>query len=207
MNYSTEIRSIMRQGYHLNVEINAYKKDHEGDSEYHQFVGLKPLSQRLKQLSHRADELRRQAAEEFAALYGWRCSRSHFGVKTLLRGGVHDGYPRSHFDYRPDLFSVHYDDLFDHAVFFRETARPYRAVAIIGQPYSTDVAAAIVTAAAIRLALHVPSDIDASWHYPGWTRFFCFTRPEIERVHFLPEQIEVASEKEPDATEVISGGR
>jgi hypothetical protein len=60
MSYSSEIRNIMRQAYHLGVEIEAYRKDND-----------------------------------FAALNGWRRSRSRFSVKTLLRAGVHDGYGQS----------------------------------------------------------------------------------------------------------------
>jgi hypothetical protein len=38
--------------------------------------------------------------------------------------------------------------------------------------------------------LHVPPNLTASWWNPGSTRFFCFTRPEITAVQFLPEQME-----------------
>jgi len=49
MNYSSEIRSIMKQAYHLGVEIEAYRKDNGRDLEYRRrLVGL-------KQLEHRED--------------------------------------------------------------------------------------------------------------------------------------------------------
>jgi hypothetical protein len=139
----------------------------------------------LKQLEHREDELRRQAAGDFAALNGWRRSRSRFSVKTLLRGGVHDGYGQSAYnDAAIDPISI------DHALFFREPARPYRAAAIVGQPYDTSADTARAAAGEIGLVLHVPTNVNASWHYPGWTRFFCFTRPAVASVQFLPEQLE-----------------
>ena len=187
MSYSSEIRSIMKQAYHLGVEIEAYRKDNGRDLEYrHRFV-------ELKQLEHREDELRRQAAEDFAALNGWRRSRSRFCVKTLLRGGVHDGYGQSAYDDAVvDPTSI--SNLFDHALFFRESARPYRAAAIVGQPYDTSAGTARAAAAEIGLVLHVPSNVNASWHYPGWTRFFVFTRPAVARVQFLPEQMEGTQE-------------
>lgn len=66
--------------------------------------------------------------------------------------------------------------------------------AIVGQPYGhTSADTARAAAIKIGLALHVPSNINASWWYPGSTRFFCFTRPEIERVCFLPEQCNAAA--------------
>jgi hypothetical protein len=77
-----------------------------------------------------------------------------------------------------------------HPLFFREIARPYRTAAIVGQPYHTDTADARTVAAKIGLVLHVPPKETASWWYPGWTRFFCFTRPEAACVQFLPEQLE-----------------
>ena len=78
-------------------------------------------------------------------------------------------------------------DLFDHPVYFRETRSPYRPVAIVGQPYKTDVISARVTAMQIGLDLHVAPKRTASWWLPGSTAFFCFTRLE-EIVRFLPDQ-------------------
>jgi hypothetical protein len=187
MSYSSEICNIMRQAYHLGVEIEAYRKDNGRDLEYrHRLVGL-------KQLEHREDELRRQAAGDFAALNGWRRSRSRFSVKTLLRAGVHDGYGQSAYnDAAIDPISI--SNLFDHALFFREAVRPYRAAAIVGQPYDTSADTARAAAVEIGLVLHVPTNVNVSWHYPGWTRFFCFTRPAVARVQFLPEQLERSEE-------------
>jgi len=79
-------------------------------------------------------------------------------------------------------------------LFFREIARPYRTAAIVGQPLFTDIAEARAIAAEIGLVCHVPPNSTASWNCPGWTRFFCFTRPAVARVQFLPEQLERSEE-------------
>jgi hypothetical protein len=85
------------------------------------------------------------------------------------------------------LDSQPHDDLFDHAVFFRELERPYRATAIVGQPYNTTLADAIEFADKVGLKVFAPPNLTASWWNPGSTRFFCFTRPSSE-VRFLPDQ-------------------
>ncbi len=126
--------------------------------------------------------LRREAAEAFAALNGWRVSKSFFGTRTLARGGVHSssGYLGGYDPLEPR------GEAFDHPVHFRERARPYRAAAIVGQPYShASVNGARLIAA--HLGLHAPPNVAASWHNPGSTSFFVFTRPGTA-VRFLPEQ-------------------
>src|SRR5215831_10726745 len=127
MNYSAEIRSLMAEEHKLHDAAEARKQASGRDPEY--------LLLRIEsdQIAYQGDELRRQAAEAFAALNGWRRSRSRFWVKTLLRAGVHDGYGQSAYnDAAIDPISI--SKLFDHALFFREPARPYRAAAIVGQP-------------------------------------------------------------------------
>jgi hypothetical protein len=125
------------------------------------------------------EELQRSAAKAFAALNGWRWSDRQFSVKTLARGGAYDH------GYYYDALFVH--DFFDHPVFFRELERPYRAAAIVGQPYSTELADAIKFAEKVGLKVFAPPNLTASWWNPGSTRFFCFTRPRPE-VRFLPDQ-------------------
>jgi hypothetical protein len=78
--------------------------------------------------------------------------------------------------------------VFDHPVFFRELARPYRAAAIVGQPYGTDLETASQLATELGLAVHTPPDLTASWWFPGHARLFVFTRPELGSVQFLPDQ-------------------
>jgi hypothetical protein len=190
MNYSTEIRSIMSQAYRLNAEIDAHRKANGHDGEYRR------LFRRREDSQHGQDDLRRQAAQEFAALNGWRWTAHPFLARTLARGGTHEGRRDGGggwgtFGVRDETIDgwMHHV-LFDHPLFFREIARPYRTAAIVGQPYDTEPAAAIVHAAGFRRICHVPPNYLASWWYPGWTRFFCLTRPEVARVQFLSEQLE-----------------
>jgi len=167
MNYSAEIANVMKQAHSLGAEIDARRKAIGRDGEYWRFLTGH------KTLEHREHDLRRQAAEDFAALNGWRYTPAR--LQTLVRAGVHDSHPRSPFDYEPDWISV-YHQLFDHPLFFREFARPYCTAAIVGQPYDTSADTARAAATEIGLELHVPADINASWWYPGFTRFFWFTR-------------------------------
>jgi hypothetical protein len=180
MNYCAEIAGLMAEDYRLHVAAETHKKERGRDREYQM------LRIQAKLMAARENELRRQAQTEFAALNGWRPSRSRFGVKALLRGGVHDGYYGTRLDDPVLRLSL---DLFDHAIFFREIVRPYRTAAIVGQPYDTKPDEARAIAAKIGLVLHVPPKVTASWWKPGATRFFCFTRREIASVQFLPEQL------------------
>src|SRR5215831_16398195 len=118
MNYSAEIRSLMAEEHKLHDAAEARKQASGRDPEY--------LLLRIErdQIAYQGDELRRQAAEAFAALNGWQQSRSRFRVKTLVRGGVHDGYARSAYDDDAIVDPISIINLFDHAVFFREIARP-----------------------------------------------------------------------------------
>jgi hypothetical protein len=164
---------------------------------------LRTAATREERLACRVDQrgvyaqqraLMRAAAEAFARLNGWRFIYDKtFWYSTLARGGVHDSRdPRGVFEH-----GLHHD-LFDHALYFRERDRPYRAAAIVGQPYKhVTPEAARAEAARLGLACHVPPNSLASWWVPGSTRFFCFTRPEITSVRFLPEQMVVESAGEP----------
>lgn len=102
--------------------------------------------------------LQREAAEAFAALNGWRLSPSYFGTHTLAKGGVHSrvGYLNGRDPLDPHC-------LFDHPVHFRELKRPYRTIAIVGQPYGTPIEDAQRIAAALGLGLHTPPNLTASW--------------------------------------------
>jgi hypothetical protein len=172
MNYCAEIAGLMGEADKLYAAADAREQASGRDPEY------RLLRIQAKQMAARKNELRRQAAQEFAALNGWRLTERGFSPETLARGGTHSGL-----DWGYDL------DLLDHPVFFREIVRPYRTAAIVGQPYDTKSDEARAIAAKIGLALHVPPKATASWWYPGWARFFCFTRREIASVQFLPEQL------------------
>jgi hypothetical protein len=172
MNYSAEIADVMQQLSHLNKEMGARKKNGERNWE---------LEKRRRELERREDELGAQAAKAFPDLNGWRVSR-RFMLETLIKGRARDGW-------KLERASIWQRDLFDHPEFFRENQRPHRAVAIVGQPYShVEVETARDRARELGLDLHVPGKINASWHYPNYTRFFCITRPGTA-VQFLPEQI------------------
>jgi hypothetical protein len=179
MNYCAEIAGLMAEAHKLYVAAETHKEANGRDHAY------RLMRMQRDQIVDREYELQRQAAQEFAAPNGWRWTKHRFGVRALMRGGTHDGR-RSH-DELIDGWMHHC--LFDHAVFFRELARPYRTAAIVGQPYNTAIADARTNAAKVGLELHVPPDPTASWWYPGATRFFCFTRPQITSVQFLPEQM------------------
>jgi hypothetical protein len=195
MNYGAEIAGLMAEWHKLRVAAETHKKERGRDREY------RLLHIRQHRIFDREEELRRQAAQEFAALNGWHWTTHQFLARTLARGGTHEGRGDGGggwgtFGVRDETIDgwMHHV-LFDHPLFFREIARPYRTAAIVGQPYNTDIADARANAAKIGLVLHVPPKETASWWYPGSTRFFCFTRPEVVSVQFLPEQMEREEEK------------
>lgn len=136
-------------------------------------------------IHRRMRELQERAAKDFAAINGWRYTERRFSVKTLARGGVHA--VRGEDPYLIDPF-----ELLDHDVFFRETSRPYRPVAVVGQPYDTSVDEGVKIARSLGLELHAPPNFVASWWYPGHARFFCLTRPGVV-VRFLPDQLTLES--------------
>jgi len=113
----------------------------------------------------RYDEARalgRAAAKEFAALNGWRLTNRNrcFQANTLARGGTHD----TDFDQYQHRGGV-YTELFDHAMHFRWASRPYKAAAIVGQPYGVDnehLKMAYAEAQKMGLELHVPMNLTAS---------------------------------------------
>jgi hypothetical protein len=112
------------------------------------------------------------AAKRFAALNGWSWSKYDRGFlleKIGRRGGLDTGLPQW---------------IFDHALFFR--ANGVNA-AIIGQPYQDYCDEARELAKNHGLALHIPPNPKASFHYPGHTFFLVFTRPD-HAIEWLPEQ-------------------
>jgi hypothetical protein len=126
-------------------------------------------------------ELQQQAAGAFAELNGWLLTERIFSIKTLIRGGTHAA--RGEW---PIYLDPHC--LLDHGVYFRETSKPYRPVAIVGQPYDTSVEKGTELAHSLGLELHAPPNFTASWWYPNHARFFCLTRPGVV-VRFLPDQL------------------
>jgi hypothetical protein len=166
MNYCSEIAANMKQGHALQARIRD---------------GEKQLQIEVDRLQRLHDELRHHAADDFAKLNGWKHSQTDFAPGMLVRGSTQ----RKRSEYGSEGCWLH--ELFDHPVYFRKTRSPYRPVAIIGQPYNTDIASAREIATQIGLTLHVPPNLTASWWFPGWARFFCCTRPG-QVVQFLPDQ-------------------
>jgi hypothetical protein len=173
VDYCREIRARMSEGWRLHRQAEEHKTVRGRDVEWRR------LQSQIHLLHLELERLQLNAAKAFAALNGWRWTEREFLVKTLARGGAHDH------GYYYDALFVH--DFFDHPVFFRELTRPYRSAAIVGQPYNTELAAAIEFADRVGLKVSAPPNLTASWWNPGSTRFFCFTRPGPE-VRFLPDQ-------------------
>jgi hypothetical protein len=165
MNYCNEIAATMQSAHTLNIRIRN---------------GEKHLHWEMSRLGKYVSDLQRRAAEDFAKLNGWKYSEADFAPAMLVRGSTQ----RKRNEYGIEGW-MH--ELFDHPVYFRETRSPYRPVAIVAQPYNTDIASARVIATRIGLDLHAPPNLTASWWFPGSTRFFCCTRP-AQVVQFLPDQ-------------------
>ena len=170
------MNEILKSGYQLHCQAEEHKKTHDRDIEWRR------LQYKIHLLNLEEEDLQHSAAKAFAALNGWRWTERSFLVGTLLRAGARDGMWTL-----DDALNFRHHDLFDHAVFFRELARPYRAAAIVGQPYNTDLPKAIEFADQVGLKVFAPPNLTASWWNPGSTRFFCFTRPGPQ-VRFLPDQ-------------------
>ena len=138
MSYCADIRGLMAEANKLHVAAETHRKERGRDQEYRR------TWIRQSQIHDRLCDLQRQAAQEFAALNGWRWTERLFSAETLARGGTHSS-PGWCYDHR----------LLDHPLFFRELARPYRTAAIVGQPYNTTPADARELAAKLGLVLHV----------------------------------------------------
>jgi hypothetical protein len=175
-NYSAEIRTATDRAMALRREADALRSAE----------GRSPQWARKSRETDQAEiaecALRREAAQAFADLNGWRISKSYFGTRTLANGGVH-----SNIGYRGGFDPLEPHMAFDHPIHFRERQRPYRTIAIVGQPYGTPVEDARRIAADLGLVLSAPPNLTACWHNPGDCRFLVFTRPGTQ-VRFLPEQ-------------------
>jgi hypothetical protein len=168
-NFSAEIEAAIHEEY------EAVKKEREAGN---QLAGLRPGP-----LERKTCALQQEAAETFAAINGWRRSRSF----TFLRLA---GKSRSHSDDAAPLWrdgGYPFEDALDHMLWFNRDRKP---VAIVTQPYiDARGEKARALARHYGLALHMPPNPGASWHCPGvgGTLFFVFTRPGTA-VRFLPEQ-------------------
>jgi hypothetical protein len=135
---------------------------------------------------HRIEDLKTDSRQAFANLNGWRLTNAEFTTRVLATSKVHAGSGR-HWDEGRSADSYQHEFM-DHAEFFRESAKPYRAAAIVAHLYNCE---ADVHSWALERGLHahVPPRLKASWYYPGATLIVCYTRPHVI-VRWLPEQHE-----------------
>jgi hypothetical protein len=136
-------------------------------------------------LSRRETTLRHSAIHEFAALNGWKVVSSDKGFPPEKIGDRNGG----------EHWSLSHQ-IFDHVIYFRAAGKN---AAIVTQPNKNRSREANALAKKLGLALHVPPNPKASFHYPGETFFFVFTLPNCV-VKWLPEQT-----KTPTAEEVTNG--
>ena len=110
------------------------------------------------------------AAQELARLNSWQFVAEPFLISTLTTD--------------PKASN---SNLFHRLLHFREHKPPHRAVAVASQPEGALLPKVICDRAAeLGLRCHIPPTPTGSWQ--GRTGFCVFTRPEIARVQFLPEQ-------------------
>jgi hypothetical protein len=72
MNYCSEIAALMAEGHKLHVAAETHRQERGCHREY------RHMQIRQSQLHDRQCELQRQAAQEFAALNGWRWTERRF---------------------------------------------------------------------------------------------------------------------------------
>lgn len=139
--------------------------------------------------------IRREVAEAFAQLNGWRKS-SGFSVSALRKQRKGPGWTTREICDE----SVNCDYL-DHPEYFRADGRP---ISIIAHNYTHHRHASRIPDPEVMeccrrwaelngLVAHFPSGRNASWYNPGWTQLVCYTLPGIN-VLWLPEQNEPAKE-------------
>lgn len=131
-------------------------------------------------LSRRETTLRHSAINEFAALNGWKAVSSDKGFPPEKIGHRNRG----------ERWSLSHQ-IFDHVIYFRAAGKN---AAIVTQPYNNCRREANALAKKLGLALHIPPNPKASFHYPGETFLFIFTLPDCV-VKWLPGQIETLAPK------------
>jgi hypothetical protein len=148
-------------------------------------------------LSRRETTLRHSAIHEFAALNGWKVVSSDKGFPPEKIGDRNGG----------EHWSLSHQ-IFDHVIYFRAAGKN---AAIATQPYNNCRREANTLAKKLGLALHIPHNPKASFHYPGETFFFVFTSQNCA-VKWLPEQMtapapkKAASSKMKEINSPLAGG-
>jgi hypothetical protein len=124
------------------------------------------------------ERLQAVAAQTLADLNGWRIAGRSFAPDTL-------GMCHSAADRRAELF-----ESLDHCIYFRESVRPYRTVAMATQPYGNAEHMGCYSEEARGRGhlMHIPpGGLYASIWFPGSTMFGVMTKPGVT-VLWLPEQ-------------------
>jgi hypothetical protein len=126
------------------------------------------LNEQLRNLQHKA-------VVAFAVDNDMKLSKTAFGISKLGSFG-------------PDYHSRGSTKIFDHCIHLRQYGQN---AAIICQPYSKTLETifdAKRLAQSMGLVCWVPPQPWCSFHFPRWTLFFVFTKPNCS-IRFLPEQI------------------
>jgi hypothetical protein len=131
------------------------------------------------------DKLQDQARKAFARLNGWIVAGTRSGAVRLIpkEKRVSDKMPHEMFGW-----GFYLQNISDHDFVCKVPGRGGEIMAVICQPYDNNITAAKKAAEHYGLAVHVPPNPFASFHFPGWTQFIVFTKPGLE-VRWLAEQM------------------
>jgi hypothetical protein len=154
---------------------------------YEDRSGSLAVFKRQNDAAERVYQLTDAAAEEFAALNGWRIARTPFAPDCIGR----KRYTSNRY--------LPVQSWLDHPVFYR--TKDSTAAAIVSQPYGDlsqfrDELDAIIQRAGLKW--QVPPNERASFWFPGKTLFIVLTLPEHSIIWF-PEQQEIPPGLSPDA--------
>jgi hypothetical protein len=133
--------------------------------------------------------LSRVAITEFAEANGWLWSKSSTGfVVSAVHREDEIFYGRRMRGERSHAF-------FDHSLLFHEPQRPYRPIALVGQPYqfpkgSIAFRGKLGTRDICDLEWRVAPAALASIHFPG-SCYFCVVTRSNTLVQWLPEQLDI----------------
>jgi hypothetical protein len=169
-NSTTIISDIKTAMEDRNQRSRAYREAPTGTSRYF------ALARDLRQAETSHIEIMQKAAHAFGALNGWR-TRAHvrdFNIEDIGKRCSRIG------------FAMLSSEMMDHPIWYRANGK---CAAIVAQPYDhapDDHARQL--AAKHGVAVHIPPHPQASFHFPGWTKFYVFTSL-AHKIVWLPEQV------------------
>ena len=143
---------------------------------------------RERHLAQVVESLTIEAAHAFGKLNGWHTGP---GVRAFPVDDIGRRSART--------YARLSSELFDHCVWYRGDGK---CAAIVAQPYKhakDDYAREIAAKAGV--AVHIPPHELASFHYPGWTKFYVFTAV-AHRIVWLPEQLNGIASKEENSCQL-----